>query len=1196
MGKKKWQSGISLALTAVLAVGSVFFAAPVPIQAKAMESGRELTIDGSEIAGDLVKAASKTYYIDAKDGNDSNDGTSEAKAWKSFANLKELKLTAGNQVLLKAGCVWNGEKLEITGAEGTQDQPVILGKYGEGADPVINGQGDPWLTDRSNLKKEDVAVVHVKNSKYITIQNLEVTNWEADQADLMGETNSKVKYDQSKYMLTGILVENRDAGDLPGIVIKDNFVHDVNGYMSVNETAGDKKGSGGIIVLVTGGDIESFYTDLKVTGNKVEKVSHEAIYMESCWAARKLVGGEKSQQAGSKKWVGWPNVYVAHNYVNEVAGDGIVLINADGGTAEYNLVTASASEDWNYSRNPAHAAIWMWDCNNVTMQYNEAAYTESTKDGMAFDCDYGNQNVMYQYNYSHENKGGFWMACPGPYYTVNAVVRYNVSVNDGLFDGSRIVHVGEYGSIGNQVYNNTIYWDTGYKDIKAVEQGTWTSGVNGTVPAFTSGTDIYNNVFCGDSVLFANHDGIRYDSNCVWGSSKDVYPLEEDINAVVADPGFVDVKDYTTGTFAGGKVTLGLVNGFMLKQDSPCINTGRDYLPVPKESLPEVADELVDTHITLENKDYAQKAVPYTVQGADKQRIDIGALEYQGEKTAQAADKSYLTMLLDKIASYKETEFGKESWEKLKTVADSAKALLNDATAIQASVDSKALILEKVLQNMERVGSDREGTAADDILGAYHSSDTVDNSGFEKSEKDWGTWQSSVSVSDEQAHTGTKSLKVVQSSSDKTAYSELGGIPVEKNKEYILEAWVYCGNEDITKVGLEAKHHANVAGTEIKLGNMNLSSNAEKDDKGWYQAKLSFATKGYEKISISVASEIGTVYLDDVVLYPKTVKGDAIVLDKKELDKALALEPAQEPSYYSANSWKNFQNARLAAKVALVDAMADQDSITKAADDLKAAFEALTKKADKRVLDSVYQSCAKKKKGSYTDTTWNTFQKALSNAKAVLDNEDADQQQVDKALDDLKKARDGLKTYKSQTIKYTKTYSKAYGAKAFKLGAKVTTGNGKLSFKSSDKKVATVSSTTGKVTIKGTGACTITVTAAKTSTYKAKSVTITIKVNPKKTTLSSVKAVKGKKMTIKWKKDTKASGYEVQYCLKKNFKSGVKKKEIKKPSTTSVTVTKLSKGKKYYVRIRAYKTAKVNGKTTKLYGSWSSAKLSGKIK
>ena len=64
------------------------------------------------------------------------------------------------------------------------------------------------------------------------------------------------------------------------------------------------------------------------------------------------------------------------------------------------------------------------------------------------------------------------MACPGPYYTVNAVVRYNVSVNDGLFDGSRIIHVGEDGSIGNQVYNNTMFWKGGY-EIRAVEQGSW---------------------------------------------------------------------------------------------------------------------------------------------------------------------------------------------------------------------------------------------------------------------------------------------------------------------------------------------------------------------------------------------------------------------------------------------------------------------------------------------------------------------------------------------------------------------------------------------------------------------------------------------------------------------------------------------------------------------------------------------------
>ena len=58
--------------------------------------------------------------------------------------------------------------------------------------------------------------------------------------------------------------------------------------------------------------------------------------MESSWASRVLVGGSGSQEAGKGRWVGWPNVYVAENYVYDVAGDGIVLINADGGIAEKN--------------------------------------------------------------------------------------------------------------------------------------------------------------------------------------------------------------------------------------------------------------------------------------------------------------------------------------------------------------------------------------------------------------------------------------------------------------------------------------------------------------------------------------------------------------------------------------------------------------------------------------------------------------------------------------------------------------------------------------------------------------------------------------------------------------------------------------------------------------------------------------------
>ena len=274
MGNRSWKTAASLILAAVLTAGSVNVAFPAGVQAAAVGEARD---------------AATVYYIDAANGNDANNGTSENTAWKSFANVEKLSLTAGQKVLLKAGCTWNEEKLMIKDAKGTAENPVVLGKYGEGADPVLNGNGSPWLDCKIAVKsrqKEDVAVVHGLNSEYITIQNLEVTNWESDDSDLMEDKKGQVVYDQSKSMLTGILVENRDAGELKGVVIKDNYVHDVNGYMSQNGSEGHKKGSGGIMALVTGGNVESYYTDLKITGNKVEKVCPEAMSMESCWAAR----------------------------------------------------------------------------------------------------------------------------------------------------------------------------------------------------------------------------------------------------------------------------------------------------------------------------------------------------------------------------------------------------------------------------------------------------------------------------------------------------------------------------------------------------------------------------------------------------------------------------------------------------------------------------------------------------------------------------------------------------------------------------------------------------------------------------------------------------------------------------------------------------------------------------------------------
>ena len=170
---------------------------------------------------------------------------------------------------------------------------------------------------------------------------------------------------------------------------------------------------------------------------------------------------------------------------------------------------------------------------------------------------------------------------------------------------------------------------------------------------------------------------------------------------------------------------------------------------------------------------------------------------------------------------------------------------------------------------------------------------------------------------------------------------------------------------------------------------------------------------------------------------------------------------------------------------------------------------------------------------------------------------------------------------KDQTITATASYKKSETSKAFKLNAK-TNGNGKLTYTTSNKSVATVDAN-GKVTVKAPGVATITVKAAATTDYKAASKTVTVTVAPKKQSISLVNKIK-KQLTIKWKKNTKASGYEVVYSANKKFTG--KKTVRKAKTTTSYKVKGLKKGKTYYAKVRSYKT--VNGK--RIYGAYSIAK------
>ena len=85
--------------------------------------------------------------------------------------------------------------------------------------------------------------------------------------------------------------------------------------------------------------------------------------------------------------------------------------------------------------------------------------------------------------------------------------------------------------------------------------------------------------------------------------------------------------------------------------------------------------------------------------------------------------------------------------------------------------------------------------------------------------------------------------------------------------------------------------------------------------------------------------------------------------------------------------------------------------------------------------------------------------------------------------------------------------------------------------------------------------------------------------------ISSVKNSSSKKMTVKWAKNSKATGYQIQYSTSSSF-SSYKTVTVSKAATVSKTIGSLTKGKTYYVRIRTYKT--VSG--TKYYSAWSGKK------
>lgn len=176
------------------------------------------------------------------------------------------------------------------------------------------------------------------------------------------------------------------------------------------------------------------------------------------------------------------------------------------------------------------------------------------------------------------------------------------------------------------------------------------------------------------------------------------------------------------------------------------------------------------------------------------------------------------------------------------------------------------------------------------------------------------------------------------------------------------------------------------------------------------------------------------------------------------------------------------------------------------------------------------------------------------------------------------------KNIENQIITVKKaSYKVSYGT-TYNLKKEVKAA-GDLTFTSSNKKIISVGSKSGKLIVKKPGKVKIKITAGATADYKQTSRIVTIYAVPKKQTIKKVSTAK-RKVKVNIKKDVKATGYQIVAAKNSRFSKG--KKVLTKKGTRQVTytITKLNSRKIYYVKARAYKT--IGNK--KYFGPWSKVK------
>jgi len=492
----------------------------------------------------LICFSQTTYYLDSTNGLDTNSGTSLASPWQSLSKISSQALSPGDQVLFKSGERFDGHF--VVNGSGTLAQPILISSYGNGSKPVLTGEvGAVGGGDYQEA-------IYVNNNDNMTFDGLEINNERTvtrngiDDKDAYGiQIHNSGNQIMKNFTFRNMTFQNVYAV-LP-ILDPDDFNGlEVAGlrFFSTWNSVDNPKNIQDVLVE------DCYFTDLQRLGIHI-----------------KHGGGNGNDDIVRNK-----NLVFRNNEFHFIGGTCILPSRTYNCLIENNIFNHPGDDS--DSRMPNRgSSVWTWNCKNTVIQYNQCLHIRGYLDSHGIHIDHNNENTFVQYNYMEDCEGGFVEILGG---NVNAVYRFNVSVNDGwrtnpnwansnhtLWINEKIpndqIHYSDY----SYIYNNTVVMNTNFSTAIDID---------------AKNTHIYNNIFYAtngaslgsqQSVIHSNDTSLFMTNNLYFGNVNPTF-ISYDSNPQYGNPEFNNEN-------SGDK------SGYQINATSSAINTGTTHLgpPIP---------------------------------------------------------------------------------------------------------------------------------------------------------------------------------------------------------------------------------------------------------------------------------------------------------------------------------------------------------------------------------------------------------------------------------------------------------------------------------------------------------------------------------------------------------------------------------------------------------------------------------------